>query len=358
MALSRPQDDADSESTLADAILDDMRSTGRSISPHQFEFWYHYKVGHNPALNAAADDLMARKGDISADEIEQLYQQYLSPWRHSRGCEAVTGRLSGQLQDLSASIDEAIGLVVSQRQALMAEARDLSGGGALTLQRAIQAIDLLVQSAKEGKLRQAVLGAKLDAARRDINAIRTELGIVRTEGETDRATGLVSHAVFLRSLTKAVDETGRGGEPLALIVANLDYFGDFNRNFGRATGDRILRSVGVLLTLHLRPSDVVARLVGDELAAILPKARIDEASALADQIRQVLMGNELVRDQVGNHPGRLTVSIGVAAYAAGDDRDRLLARAQAGLAVAKKEGRNRVVVMTPDGPVWSASRVA
>jgi diguanylate cyclase len=358
MAPSRPQDNADSDSTLADAILDDMRSTGRSVSPHQFEFWYHYKVGHNPALNAAADDLMARNGDISADEIEQLYGQYLSPWRHSRGREAVTGRLSDQLQELSASIDEAIGLAVSQSQALAAEARDLSGGGAVTLQRAIEAVDLLVQSAKDGKRRQAVLGAKLDAARRDIDAMRTELGIVRTEGETDLATGLLGHGVFVRSLAKAVDEAGRGGEPLALIVANLDYFANFNRNFGRAIGDRVLRSVGVLLTLHLRPSDVVARLGGDELGAILPKAGVDEAAVLADRIRQVLMGHELVRDQGGNHPGRLTVSIGVAAYTAGDNPDRLLARAKAGLAVAKKEGRNRVVVMTPDGPVWSASRVA
>jgi diguanylate cyclase len=357
MAPSPRQDNADSDSTLADAILDDMRSTGRSISPHQFEFWYHYKVGHNPALNAAADDLMARNGDISADEIEQLYGQYLSPWRHSRGCEAVTGRMSDQLEELSASIDEAIGLAVSQRQALAAEARDLSGGGAVTLQRAIEAVDLLVQSAKDGKRRQAVLGAKLDAARRDIDAMRTELGIVRTEGETDLATGLLGHGVFLRSLAKAIDEAGRGG-PLALIVADLDYFANFNRNFGRAIGDRVLRSIGVLLTLHLRPSDVVARLDGDELGAILPKAGVDEAAALADRIRQVLMGHELVRDQGGNHPGRLTVSLGVAAHAAGDDPNRLLARAEAGLAVAKKEGRNRVVVMTPDGPVWSASRVA
>jgi len=109
---------------------------------------------------------------------------------------------------------------------------------------------------------------------------------------------------------------------------------------------------------HLRSTDLVARFGGDELAAILPNAGIDEAVKLADRFRQVLMTNELAKGAAGNGSGRLTVSIGAAGHQKGDGAEALLARVRTGLEVAKKEGRNRVVQMNPDGPVWTASRVA
>jgi diguanylate cyclase len=301
---------------------------------------------------------MARRGDISAEDIERLHEQFLSPWRLSSGRDAVSRRLSDQLVSLSATIDEALGSVSTERQALTAEARDLSISSAVTLQRAIQAVDRLMQSAKDSKVRHAMLEAKLDVARREIDAMRTQLDVVRVESQTDPTTGLLSRTRFDRALAKAADGAERERQKLALIVANLDYFADFNANFGRATADRVLRSVGQLLRMHLRPSDIVARLGGDDLAAILPDTSIEEAARVADQFRQVLMGNELVRSASGNLSGRVTVSIGAAAHIAGEASDRLLPRAKDGLAMAKKEGRNRVVVMTPDGPVWTASRVA
>jgi len=356
MASTPERDKAASASTLADDILDDVRSTGRPISPRQFEFWYNYRVGHIPALTAAADQLIAARGDISADEIDQLHQKFLSPWRMSQGSDAVIGRLSDELRDLSASIDEAIGAVAAQRQALTAEARDLSADGAVTMHRAIQAVDRLMQSAKDGKARHAILGAKIDAAKREIGAMRTVLDTVRAEARTDPTTGLLAGTGFDRALAKAADGAERDREPLALIIANLDYFASMNKKSGRATGDRVLRSVGVLLTTHLRPTDVIVRVAGDEFAAILPGTSIEDAVKLADRFRQVLMNSELVRQE--DLTRRLTASIGVAGHITGQSADRLLTCAKEGLAVAKKEGRNRVVMMTPDGPVWSAARVA
>jgi len=70
------------------------------------------------------------------------------------------------------------------------------------------------------------------------------------------------------------------------------------------------------------------------------------------------MTNELAESSSGGVSGRLTLSIGVAAHIKGDDAEILLKRTRTGLKVAKKEGRNRVVEMQPEGPVWTASRVA
>jgi len=89
---------------------------------------------------------------------------------------------------------------------------------------------------------------------------------------------------------------------------------------------------------------------------ILPRLRAGEAAAYADRFRQVLMKHELIPHP--NGAGRITVSIGVADAIKGDTPESLLRRAQNGLQIAKREGRNRVVEMSPDGPIWSAERRA
>ena len=90
-------------------------------------------------------------------------------------------------------------------------------------------------------------------------------------------------------------------------------------------------------------------------AAILPDTRAREAVACADRFRQMLMAQQLVPH--ANGAGRVTVSIGIADAIKDDTLEFLLRRALNGLKVAKREGRNRVVEMSPDGPIWSAGRI-
>jgi diguanylate cyclase len=353
--MSSAQKLIDRQAELGDAIVAQLRGSTLPATPRDFEFWFAYRSGRNPAFNAAVDAIKL-KSELGAPDIERLHDQHLSPWRMSEGVETITTTLAEELHDLAATLDGAIGATRSQRETMIAETSDLTITSALTLQRVLTAIDRLTQATKDGQVRCALVEARMSAATREIAALKQQLSAVRTECEADPVTSLARRSAFDAALANALDEAAASRQPLAVVLCDLDYFAVFNENFGATVADRVLRTVGVLLKSHAGAGDTVARFGGDEFAVIMPQRRAREAAECAERFRQVLMLHELVKQENGG--GRVTVSIGVADTIKGDTPAFLLRRASNGLKVAKKEGRNRVVEMTPDGPTWSAERPA
>jgi diguanylate cyclase len=354
--MSHVQPRRDPTVYLGESIAEEMRVARLPFGPSQFEFWFTYKSGRNAALNAAADALTARNGALTGKDVEDLHSTYLSPWRMGEDADGVAARLIGKLQELSATIEDAIGSMQEQRETLAAEVSELSVKNALTLKDVLCAIDRISQSSKEGKTRLSLLEARVDAAHRDIGAIRRHLAVVRSECDADPTTALPGRGAFDTVLAKAIEEGAASRKPVSVLLCDLDYFKSFNENFGTFVGDQVLRSVGVLFRAHIGSGDTVARFESDAFAAILPRTQAKEAVARADQFRRALMTHEMIPHE--NGAGRVTISIGVADAIKGDTPEFLLRRVSNGLTVAKREGRNRVVEMTPDGPVWDVGRQA
>jgi diguanylate cyclase (GGDEF)-like protein len=130
--------------------------------------------------------------------------------------------------------------------------------------------------------------------------------------------------------------------PIAIILFDLDHFGEFNKQHGHIIGDAVLRSFGSILSGRLRSSDIVARFGGEEFVAILDGATIEEAHRVADEIRREL---ETVRTRGADGESlRATVSAGCASLGpAVSTLEELLEVADVGLQMAKRGGRNQVV---------------
>jgi diguanylate cyclase len=354
--MSANEPSTDHRIYLGDAIVAELRAAGLPLEPRQFEFMFAYKSGRNAALNAAADAIRARNGALTGEDIGRLHDSYLSPWRMGERPETAAARLGAKLQDLAATLEGAIGSTREQRETLLAETAELSVNGALTLQDVLGAIDRLTQSTKDAQVRYALLEARIDAVSHEVGALQKQLGAVARESRADPTTALPTRATFEATLAKVLAVVAETRQPVSVILCNIDYFTAFNENFGTYLGDQVLRSIGLLFKSHLRVGDTVARFGGDEFAAILPQVCAREAVACAERFRQMLMAQQLVPQ--ANGAGRVTVSLGVADAIKGDTLDFLLRRASDGLKVAKREGRNRVVEMSPDGPIWSAERKA
>jgi diguanylate cyclase (GGDEF)-like protein len=123
------------------------------------------------------------------------------------------------------------------------------------------------------------------------------------------------------------------------LYIDIDHFKDVNDSFGHATGDEVIAAVGRSIANRLRRGDLMARYGGEEFVAVLPNTALDEAVALAEEIRHLVATSNFV---AVNPPLQLHVSVGVAALRPGDDTQALLAAADAALYQAKRAGRDRV----------------
>lgn len=167
---------------------------------------------------------------------------------------------------------------------------------------------------------------------------------------TDALTGLANRRRFDETLDSEWSRARRSGEPIALLMIDIDNFKRLNDTLGHPAGDRCLREVGRTLAQCIgRKSDLVARYGGEEFTAILPGASQGDAFRIAEWMRRMVAGKALQTPAEG---GVVTVSVGVGwvRQAEGDDPSHLTAAADGALYEAKRAGRNRVAVREADAP--------
>ncbi len=168
---------------------------------------------------------------------------------------------------------------------------------------------------------------------------------------TDPLTGLANRRAGSEALDRMLAERRRYGTPMALLLIDVDHFKAVNDRFGHSAGDGVLRGVAEGITAALRAGDVVARWGGEEFLALLCHADGTEAEAVSERVRAVVAGTPV---PLGGSAQQVTVSIGAVAAGTGDGPDALIARADAALYEAKRQGRNRVVVVA-DGTLGNAA---
>lgn len=171
---------------------------------------------------------------------------------------------------------------------------------------------------------------------------------LKLQATTDVLTGLPNRRAFDECLAKELARTKRSGQPLSLIMIDIDHFKAFNDIYGHLAGDGCLRRVGgALERTDRRPGDFIARYGGEEFCAILPATDEDNAHVFAERLRSAV--RDIGQEHNGSEKGLVTISLGVASFAAEEtDRTRstLIARADEALYLAKGAGRDRVTGWT------------
>jgi diguanylate cyclase (GGDEF)-like protein len=160
---------------------------------------------------------------------------------------------------------------------------------------------------------------------------------------TDPLTGLVNRKGFDEALARELANATRAGRSLALLFCDIDNFKALNDRLGHPTGDAVLAAVGSVSLDLVRFGDTMARIGGDEFAAILPNTTGPGASDTAERLRR------LVADAVNGEVGPIAMSFGVAVGCPhGKTSEDLIREADRALYEAKRLGRNRGVIASID----------
>lgn len=154
---------------------------------------------------------------------------------------------------------------------------------------------------------------------------------------TDYLTGAANRRHFMTILDGQIKQSQRYGQPLSLVLMDLDRFKQINDTYGHDAGDGELTKVSEIARHSIRRSDCFARYGGEEFVLLAPSTDLDGARVIAENIRQAI---EVSRD--GALP-QVTASFGVAQYEERESRADFLKRADQALYAAKEQGRNRVI---------------
>jgi diguanylate cyclase (GGDEF)-like protein len=160
--------------------------------------------------------------------------------------------------------------------------------------------------------------------------------------QTDPLTGVHNRKALDQLLTRELASFDRGGEPVALLVLDLDHFKRVNDTLGHTVGDRVLKAVTGCLLEATRASDMVFRSGGEEFVVLMRVATPKDAIRAAERIRSAVETCTAVQDAApGQH---VTASIGIALARWRDTAVTLFDRADKAMYEVKRSGRNRVNV--------------
>jgi diguanylate cyclase (GGDEF)-like protein len=161
----------------------------------------------------------------------------------------------------------------------------------------------------------------------------------------DPLTGAYNRLTFQEIAERELARAKRAGQPLSIIMVDIDHFRAINEKHGQRVGDEVLQAIAQAIRSALRKEDMLVRFGGEEFVVLLPEVAGPGAVIVGGRIRKAVAANEIA---AGGHRFALTVSAGVSARLdeGPESVDSLIARADEALALAKRRGRNRVVALS------------
>ena len=340
--MTMQPEDHDSSVAIAELALNQIKALRQSAGPRNYEVWYNYASGHHPSVNQLINELMAaNNGRLTQVDIERIYEKYFSPFRTPERIDSAASKFMEQLDLVMNMIDTASDAATKNTENLA----DVNYRLRTTTDRdAVRSIiDSMVRTAKDMESTNKALETSLKTSKQEIKQLHAHLESVRNESLTDPLTTLANRKCFEDAFTHAIVDSSTTGEPLSLMMADIDHFKNFNDTFGHLIGDQVLRLVALALKQNVKGRDIAARYGGEEFAVVLPETSLRDATTVAEQIRRAVMSKELMKRSTGENLGRVTVSIGVATLRRNESSGKLIERADACLYAAKRNGRNRVI---------------
>ncbi len=161
---------------------------------------------------------------------------------------------------------------------------------------------------------------------------------VQKIAKTDHLTGLQNRHSYINFFEYELSRTTRSGEPLSLIVFDIDDFKKINDTFGHDVGDLVLKELSKIIKDSIRKIDSVFRIGGEEFTIITPYTTSEQAAVLAEQVRKSVEKHKYKK------VNEVTISMGISQYDSGDTIETIFKKADDAMYRSKRSGKNRVTI--------------
>ena len=333
-------------SKIAEMAFIELQSEGVAPNPQNYVIWFEYLTGRNPALVRYIELARSKKVKLTAERHNEIYTKFFN---------------SG----LDGSIPEGWSEKIEAAASQIVQALDTAGAGTEKYGAALTAISGNLHSVESKSDISALVGnilsktntmnseihslhEQIEESQTEISDLRHQLAKTQLDAVTDRLTTLANRRGFDLALEELTAESRTEVTPLCLIIADIDFFKNFNDTHGHQVGDQVLRLVGRPLDDGTKGRDIAVRYGGEEFAIILPDTPLEGATILAEHLRKTLESRKLARKGSSEGFGAITMSFGVTQYIPGENLEALVARADKLLYKAKEMGRNRVAANMQD----------
>lgn len=187
----------------------------------------------------------------------------------------------------------------------------------------------------------AQLTERLQKMESELQVAQVQVQQHRQKAMTDTLTQLPNREAYNTRLNQEFERFKRYGNPLSVVVCDVDFFKRINDGYGHQAGDRVLQIIAKQVKKGVRDTDLVARYGGEEFVVLLPESKKDAALAAAEKIRKLV---EACPFHFRGERVQITISCGISEFKNGDDPVQVFERADKALYRAKEEGRNRCIV--------------
>lgn len=334
--------DAEASHRTAEIALEALKRIGLPATPRNFELWFSHIEGKNPSLSREIQISIGSSGKLAQDVANKLYNDHIQHADLSRDVIELVTKFKAEVSDLHDIIEQTGENANGHKETL----RNLTGQLKLTREE-FPAVGRLLEGvisvAKDMRYENEKLEHRLAESANEIVVLQRSVENIQAEAMKDFLTGIANRSTFDKSIQTKIAEANRTGEPLALILADIDHFKQFNDKWGHQTGDQVLRLVAEVMDANVKGQDILARYGGEEFAIILPDTTLENAHMLADRIRQAVESRRLKKRRTEEDLGVITMSMGVSLLQTSDTLDSFIERADQCLYTAKANGRNCVV---------------
>jgi len=185
------------------------------------------------------------------------------------------------------------------------------------------------------RVRDAIMNlmGEVEHLRRELSSTKARLEDVEKAAAQDGMLPLLNRRAFVRELTRYIAFAGRYNTPASLVYFDLNYLKKTNDELGHAAGDAVLAHFSQVLSDHVRDSDSVGRLGGDEFGVLLSHANQEQASKKADALAEALKASPT---QWNGHSIPVSFAYGAFELKSGDNPDAAMARADQAMYAQKK----------------------